>query len=215
MIANKLIQISKKHNNNCLKSKNITLIMHDFGTIYGYMAYNLLKDNSIDIIQNLVFIDVGDGLDSSTSTLQSVLFLLYHWYLLFAFFLPNVIGKWLIFILCYFPGAPLCKKWKLNEISNYMNYSYFHLWRRRLNIGGSDVNCDDLSIYEMPSDVNIFFGFGEKFSIKFHTTRWREYLLENKGCFYKGYDAGHWVMVDQCDEFNRDLNEWLSQNSEM
>eukprot|EP01083_Nonionella_stella_P145732 457237_1 len=161
------------------------------------MAHQLLVNNNIEIIKNLVFIDIGDGLDSATSALQTILFVLYHWYLLIVFCLPNFIGKWCIFILCYYFGSPLCTQWKIREISNYMNYSYFHLWRRRLHIGGRDVNCDELTIWNIPNDVNIFFGFGQHFPIKFHTQRWKHYLQTNENCFYKGYDAGHWVMVDQ------------------
>ena len=209
LIANKLIKISKENNNN----NNITLIMHDFGTIYGYMAYKILLNNNIDIIKNMVFIDVGDGLDSNTNTFQLCLFLMYHWYLLFTFFLPNFIGKWFIFFLCYIPGSPLCRNWQINQITNYMNYSYFHLWRRRLNIGGYDINCDDLTIWNMPNNVDIFFGFGKRFSIKFHTQRWKQYLKSNKTCFYKGYDAGHWLMIDQSHQFNHDLYKWLNHKT--
>ena len=212
LIANKLIEISKE-NNNKLNTRNITLIMHDFGTIYGYMAYEILLNNNIDIISNLVFIDVGDGLDSETNQYQLILFLFYHLYLLIIFFLPNFIGKWFIFMLCYIPGSPLCRNWKLNQITNYMNYSYFHLWRRRLNIGGDDINCDDLTMWNIPNNVDIFFGFGRRFSIKFHTNKWKQYLQENKRCFYKGYNAGHWVMCDQPDEFNNDLKMWLNTKS--
>eukprot|EP00483_Globobulimina_turgida_P013606 UN13632 len=65
----------------------------------------------------------------------------------------------------------------------------------------------------MPKNENIFFGFGENFSIKFHTKRWRDYLKRNNNCFYKGYNAGHWVMLDQYQEFNIDLKNWLKQVS--
>ena len=185
--------------------------MHNFGTIYGYMAYKVLLNNNINIISNLIFMDVGDGLNSQTSPCQLLLFLFYNLYSLLIFFLPNFIGKLCIFLLYYIAGAPLCRNCKFSEIKNYMNYSYFHLWRRKLHIAGNDINCDDLTMWNIPDNVNIFFGFGKLFPIKFHTQRWKKYLTENKRCFYKGYNAGHWIMWDQPDHFNHDLDTWLSK----
>ncbi len=41
IIANKLIEISKENNDNILKPKSITLIMHDFGTMINKILINL------------------------------------------------------------------------------------------------------------------------------------------------------------------------------
>ena len=107
------------------------------------------------------------------------------------------------------------------EMTSSMIYPYWQLFFKHL-FNSSETYFGDLKKGKAPfhkvdgDKCPVFFAYGALKPIYFHSEKWLQNIKDNseKGCIAKGYDAGHWVMHEKADEFNKDLLQWLKDTGE-
>lgn len=69
-------------------------------------------------------------------------------------------------------------------------------------------------LYKIDGDkCPVFFAHGQNKGAMIHSNEWLKNIYENekKGSLEVSFDAGHWLMVEKADEFNKKLLDWLHQ----
>jgi pimeloyl-ACP methyl ester carboxylesterase len=56
----------------------------------------------------------------------------------------------------------------------------------------------------------LLFVYGRRKPFMFHSPGWVEEVAARPGSQVVAFDTGHWVMVEQPEEFNRTVMQWLS-----
>lgn len=156
-------------------------MIHDFGTVYGTMLYQKRPD----LIERIATCDIG----MSPKSLQFRLFSnIYQKFFIILWFMGEPIGG--MFLRCMFSQVPILSK-KLKTISTQQNYSYYYLYYGSQEIKWQDWNFD-------PNNCPIWFGYGAKKPINFHSDDFVDALMKNqdKGCHVQAFDTEHWVMEE-------------------
>ncbi len=173
----------------------VTLLLHDWGAVYGYQFAALHPDR----VARVIGVDIGDT--GSRAFLKSLSFkatfmvVAYQVWLAMAWMIRGPIGDRMTRAMA---RALRCKSdpalmgWK-------MNYPYYDTWTGRFNKAPQfKPHCPVLYLY------------GERKPLQFHSPRWLETLRATPGSVVQGFATGHWVMVQQPEAFNRAVGEWLS-----
>jgi pimeloyl-ACP methyl ester carboxylesterase len=177
--------------------KKVTLVLHDWGCVFGYQYYMRNKDR----VSRIVGLDVGDY-DSKNMKLPAGMILFAAAYQLF------LASAWLI-------GGKtgdaatrwLAKKFHVRgdsrQIWSGMNYPYFHFWRNTI------LRRPQGTIPFTP-DCPMLFLFGKNKPTMFHSDVFSGKLNATKGSRSLGFDAGHWLMSDRPEETAEEIKAWFS-----
>ena len=86
-----------------------------------------------------------------------------------------------------------------------MNYPYAMQWLGSFGGLRGVARVDKVFGPRLPT----LFLFGKHKPFMFHSSRWLAELATSPGCAVRGLDAGHWLMCQQPEAFNRAVREWL------
>jgi len=207
-----LVEVAKSINA-CIKTRiqeneneKVTLLIHDWGSFVGYLAYK----NDSNLYERIVSVDVGDSLGiHGVSSFFGVLG--YQWYNVFCFLLPGFIGNIFNQLVPRIVSAPLIREKKAYEIHSGMNYLYFYIWWRILTGQVKDLNLKKGHIFKVP----FLFIYGENSPFRFHSNTFAQKMKQKPNGYVMLKGHGHWAMYDgQGKEFNRVMLEWLQRTDE-
>lgn len=176
--------------------KPVTLLLHDWGCVYGYQYYmrNQAK------VKRIIGVDVGDAgsPDMTLSTKAKLVLVSYQLWLMAAWNIGGRIGDWMTRKVATLFNAPAPSE----RVHSGMTYSYHWRWsstfmRRPLGTKPLDIQVPFLFIYG-----------GNKVG-NFHSKPWQTKMAEIEGNQVIELPTHHWVMVEQPDAFNEAVMDWL------
>jgi len=174
----------------------VTLVLHDWGCFYGYQYY--MKNPRR--VSRIVGFDVGD-VDSKEMKLplSMILFTLsYQLWLAGAWVIGGRTGDAMTRLFARAIGvrADLCL------VHSGMNYGYYLKYRCAL-FGKSqgDVPFD-------PACPMLFL-YGHRKPTMFHSNAFVERLNRAPSSKAVGFDAGHWLMLEQPTEVAGEIRDWM------
>lgn len=175
----------------------VTLMLHDWGCIFGYEFAMRQPDR----VARLVAVDVGDhnssallgewGLKEKLSVMGYQIWLALAWQIggSLGTRMTRAMARWL---RC--PTEP-------ERITHKMNYPYAMQWFGR---AGGFKGAAQIKL-PMP----LLFVYGERKPFMFHSSKWLEKVAATPGCAVQGLPCGHWVMVSRPEAFHARVREWL------
>lgn len=174
----------------------VTLVLHDWGCIFGYQFAMRHPDR----VARIVGVDIGDtrGLARTLSASQKMGVLGYQLALALAWKIGGRAGDAITRRVARWaraPADPATLGWQ-------MNWPYALAW-----LGGKDA----LPRHALPFDPHcpMLFVYGTRKPFPFHTEAWAQAIARQPGSRVEAFDTGHWVMVRGRERFNQVLRQWL------
>lgn len=173
----------------------VTLLLHDWGCVFGYR----LAKTYPECVDAIIGVDVGDaGSREHLSTLgwRAKLFIaIYQLTLLLAWHLPVAWGDVITRKLAAAfraPGLPA-------SIGSHMNYPYHQQWTGRLRRTAFTPSCPMLFFY------------GSRKPFMFHSSDWLRAVEKTPYGRVVALPAGHWVFCGKtATEFGQTVLQWLN-----
>ena len=173
----------------------VTLVLHDWGAFYGYQYAMRHPDR----VARIVGVDIGDTTSGewlrSLSVRSKAAIAAYQLTLAAAWRMPAALGDRVTRRMARLLRAP----GPIGSIGARMNHPYVAQWtggfRRAVRV---EPNCPMLYVY------------GTRKPFLFHSPGWAERLAARPGSAVHGLRAGHWVMRDRAEEFERLVGDWLA-----
>lgn len=178
----------------------VTLVLHDWGCYYGYQYY--MKNPGR--VSRIVGIDIGD-VDSKQMTLpfsMALFMVCYQLWLAMAWVIGGRIGDAMTRLMARVAEA----RSEPGLVHSGMNYGYYLKYKSAL-LGRSqgevlfDPACPMLFLY------------GRKKPTMFHSDAFVEKLNRTPGSKAIGFDAGHWLMLEQPTEVASEIRAWTRVSS--
>ncbi len=178
--------------------ERITLLMHDWGCLYGYQ----FALRHPDLVARVIGVDIGDAGSrahlAGLSAKAKALMLAYQLWLALAWRFGGGLGdrmaRWMAAQLrCPAPSE---------GIGAQMGYPYAVRWF------GVKGGFGKLPVFEPP--VPMLYIYGQRKPFMFHSQDWLDRLAARPGSRVLGLPTGHWVMLQRPREFNTALLDWLA-----
>lgn len=179
----------------------VTLVLHDWGCVFGFE----FAARHPQRVAGIVAVDVGDHNSPEfarhTTALAKLQIFAYQFWLALAWqlgrrgapALANRMTRAMARALrCPTPSAQI--RWT-------MNYPYAMQW---LGAAGGLRGAAPVR-----PDCPLLYLYGRRKPFMFHSPAWLAWLAQRPGSAAKALASGHWVMVEQTDEFNASLRQWL------
>jgi pimeloyl-ACP methyl ester carboxylesterase len=182
--------------------KPVTLMLHDWGCVFGYE----FAIRHPERVSRVVAVDVGDHnsprLQRSWGAREKVSVFAYQYWLAMAWkigrsFSPSLgnrmtraMARWL---RC--PTDPA-------SITYRMNYPYAMQWL------GTAGGLRPAAPVQLP--MPMLYVYGARKPFMFHSPEWLEKLAAREGCAVEGLPCGHWVMVSEPEAFQARVRAWLA-----
>lgn len=176
----------------------VILLVHDWGAVFGY---RFLRHHP-QLVSRVIGVDIGDA--GSKDHLKSLsaggkLFLVsYQWWLALAWRLGPGLGDRMSRAFVRRIDGPT----RPEAVLSKMNYPYWIQWTGAAGGYRGAVSPD-------PACPMLFI-YGEKKPAMFHSQAWADGLAARQGSEVTALPAGHWVMTDAPEAFNRTVLAWLS-----
>jgi pimeloyl-ACP methyl ester carboxylesterase len=174
----------------------VTLVLHDWGCFYGYQYYMKNPER----VSRIVGLDVGDvGSKEMKLPLSMVLFTLgYQLWLVGAWVIGGRTGDVMTRLMAHALGV----RADPSLIHSGMNYAYYLMYRSALlRRSQGDVPFE-------PACPMLFL-YGRKKRTMFHSDAFVERLNRTPMSRAVGFDASHWLMLEQPDEVASEIREWM------
>jgi pimeloyl-ACP methyl ester carboxylesterase len=180
----------------------VTLLQHDWGCVFGY-EYAMRHPGRV---ARIVAVDIGDhnsgALARALPVKAKLMVLAYQVWLALAWQigrlsagLGNRMTRWMARAMrC--PAPP-------QQVSWMMNYPYAMAWF------GLKGGLRGLAPVRPACPVLYFYGKRKPF--QFQSPAWLERLAARAGSAVVPMRTGHWVMLDQPDDFHHRVGAWLDQ----
>jgi pimeloyl-ACP methyl ester carboxylesterase len=177
--------------------QKVTLMMHDWGCVFGYEFYM----RNPQMVSRVIGVDIGDkkSLDQSRTPRESLMVFSYQGWLALAWVLGSRFGDWMARTMARWLGCPSPQ----GLVHSQMGYPYFMAW-----FGGRQSYRRHSQRFS-PSCPMLFI-YGTRKPLMFHTKAWADDLLKTQGNEVVAFDTGHWVMLEQPERFNEVVSRWLS-----
>jgi len=177
--------------------KKVTLMLHDWGCIYGYEFYM----RNPDLVARIVGVDIGEAraMQRELTARAKFYILAYQVWLAIAWKIGGRLGDWMTRRMARWVRARSDPRF----IASRMNYPYYVAW-----FGGEQSFRRQVRRFEPACPM--LFVYGERKPFMFHARGWAEALARRPGCQVVGFDTGHWVMLQQPERFNQVAGEWLA-----
>lgn len=177
--------------------KPVTLLLHDWGCVFGYQYYM----NHQEKVKRIIGVDVGDAgsPDMKLSTKAKMVLISYQLWLMAAWNIGGKVGDWMTRKVASLFNAPASPE----LIHSGMTYSYHWRWssvfmRRPLGTVPIDIQ------------VPLLFIFGGNKVGNFHSQRWQDEMDAIEGNKVVELPTHHWVMIEQPESFNQIVFNWLN-----
>jgi pimeloyl-ACP methyl ester carboxylesterase len=173
----------------------VTLVLHDWGCFYGYQYY--MRNPSR--VSHIVGIDIGDvGSKEMKLPLSMVLFTLgYQLWLAGAWVIGGRTGDAMTRLLARAVGA----RADPSLVHSGMNYAYYLKYKSAL-LGRSQGDVP------FEPACPMLFLYGRKKPTMFHSDAFVERLNRTPNSKAAGFDAGHWLMLEQPTEVASEIRGW-------
>ncbi|GAA4889669.1 alpha/beta hydrolase [Ferrimonas pelagia] len=177
--------------------KPVILMLHDWGSFYGYQYYMRHKAS----VSRIVSVDIGctDPRHYTLSAKAMAFGWFYQNWLMWAWMIGGSVGDRMTRFMARRVHAPAATE----TIHAGMNYPYHWLWshryrRRSTGMKRLDITCPLLFIY------------GSDKPFLFHSQVWAQQMASKDGNQVVALPTGHWVMLEQPDAFNQTVKTWLA-----
>jgi len=175
----------------------VTLMLHDWGCIFGYE----LAIRHPDRVARVVAVDVGDhnsqALQRSWSLREGLSVFAYQFWLAVAWQLGASIGTRMTRAMARWLRCPT----QSESITHKMNYPYAMQW---FGTAGGFQSAAQIRL-PMP----LLFVYGERKPFMFHSKAWLEKVAAAPGSAVQGLPCGHWVMISRPEAFHARVRDWL------
>jgi pimeloyl-ACP methyl ester carboxylesterase len=175
----------------------VVLLLHDWGCFFGYQFAMRYAPR----VAGVIGVDIGDSLSSdyprSLTLKAKASILAYQTWLAAAWRLGGAMGDAMTRWTARLARAGATP----SRIHAGMNDPYDILWT------GSHGSYRSAVRFDPPCPMLFIYGTRKPFL--FHTPRWATALAAREGCQVRAFDTGHWVMVQQPQQFNQAVREWL------
>jgi pimeloyl-ACP methyl ester carboxylesterase len=177
--------------------KKVTLMLHDWGCIYGYEFY--MRNPAL--VARIIGVDIGDprGLRHELTARAKFYILAYQVWLALAWKIGGGLGDWMTRKMARWVRARSDPRF----IGSRMNYPYYLAW-----FGGEQSFARQVQRFKPACPM--LFVYGERKLFMFHARAWSEALARQPGNQAVGFDTGHWVMLEQPERFNQVLGTFLA-----
>jgi pimeloyl-ACP methyl ester carboxylesterase len=182
----------------------VTLLLHDWGCFFGYEYAARHPDR----VQRVVAVDIGDT--NSGAYLKSLKprekrqIAFYQIWLALAWKLGRLWPALADRMTRYMARRMGCQT-PASDIGWQMNYPYAMQWLGSFGGLRGVARVDKVFGPRIPT----LFVFGKRKPFMFHSSRWLAQLGISAGSAVHGFDAGHWLMKQKPEEFNRVVGDWL------
>ena len=177
--------------------RKVTLMVHDWGCVYGYEFYM----RNPGLVSRIIGVDIGEPREMRRElTARSKFYILgYQVWLALAWKIGGSLGDWM---------TRKMAKWVRSRsdarfIASRMNYPYFTAW-----FGGEESFARQTQRFKPACPM--LFVYGKRKLFMFHSKGWAEKLAQQPGSRVEGFDTGHWVMLQRPERFNQVALEWLA-----
>jgi len=177
--------------------KKVTLLLHDWGCVFGYQYYMRHQDR----VSRIIGIDVGDaGSKHLKLPFKMVAFAAgYQLFLALAWLIGGKAGdgmtRWM--------AGKLNKRADQSLIHSGMNYPYHLRWKHI-------ILHKSQGMVDVEPACPMLFVYGKNKPTMFHSQEFVDGLNAKTGSRAIGFDAGHWIMLDKPAELSALMLEWLS-----
>lgn len=182
-------------------NQKVTLMLHDWGCVFGYQFAMLHPER----VARIVAIDVGDAnspaFEQTLSLVAKCMVFTYQITLALAWYIGGRIGSGITRGM----ARALQAKADPHLVHAGMNYPYAMRWMKAF--GGLEA------MRQIEPACPFFYAYGRKKPFMFHSRSWLTWLSSRPGNEVRAFNSGHWVMVDCADEFNASVADWLSASS--
>ena len=177
--------------------RQVTLMLHDWGCIYGYEFYM----RNPGLVERIVGVDIGEARAMRRElTARARLYILaYQVWLALAWKIGGPLGDWMTRRMARWVRARSDARF----VASRMNYPYYVAW-----FGGAQSFRRQVRRFEPACPM--LFVYGARKPFLFHARAWAEALAQRPGCKVVAFDTGHWVMLQQPERFNQVVGDWLS-----
>jgi pimeloyl-ACP methyl ester carboxylesterase len=193
-----LVGFFKKVVETVCPEQKVTLMLHDWGCVFGYQ----FAMRHPDMVSRIVGVDIGDSNSKqylkSLSVASKLAIFIYQSWLAIAWRIGGGLGDRMTKSMA---RALKCTS-DPSLISCGMNYPYYIQWTRT---HGSYRNTLDIA----PTCPMLFI-YAERKPFLFHSPAWAQALASRPGNRVVAMDARHWVMRDQPLAFNAAVMDWLA-----
>jgi pimeloyl-ACP methyl ester carboxylesterase len=179
--------------------RQVILLLHDWGCVFGYQYY--LRNRGK--VAKIIGVDVGDpssALRVLTGREKLIAFAYQTWNAL-AWKIGGATGDSMMRAMARWGHAPSDPA----HITSRMGYPYWMLW-----FGGADSYRRHGRRFE--PECPMLFIYGRRKPLRFHSSAWAEKLAAQPGNQVAEFDTGHWVMSQQPERFNELVRRWLIGN---
>jgi len=180
----------------------VTLLLHDWGCIFGYE----FAARHPERVRRIAAVDIGDYNSDACSRSLSITAKLqifgYQFWLAISWILGisglEMLGNWMVRTMA---RAMRCRtdpagiRWQ-------MNFPYAMRW---FGLRGGLKHAVQVA-FACP----LLYIYGERKPFMFHSPEWLARISALPGCEVQGFATGHWVMIEQADQFNTRLSTWLN-----
>jgi cis-3-alkyl-4-acyloxetan-2-one decarboxylase len=186
----------------------VTLLLHDWGCFFGY-EYAARHPQRV---ARVVGTDIGDTNSGaylkSLTVKEKLMIATYQLWLAVAWKL----GGWLPGLadrMTRFMARNIGCRTPPERMGWQMNYPYAMQWFGSFGGLRGVARVDKVFGPKMPT----LFLFGKRKPFMFHSARWLAALGTTPGCRVRGFDAGHWLMLQQPAQFTAAVREWLDETT--
>jgi pimeloyl-ACP methyl ester carboxylesterase len=181
--------------------EKLTLLLHDWGCVYGYE----FAARHPQLVARVIGVDIGDhnsgALRKSLPARAKWAIFSYQIWLALAWMIGGAIGTWMT---RYMARAMRCRS-DPAFIGAQMNYPYHVAWFRSHGSFRGAVRVEPFS--------PMLYIYGQRKPFMFHSRRWLDKIAAMPGCAAHGLDTGHWVMSQKPAEFNQLVSDWLAHTA--
>ena len=177
--------------------RKVTLMLHDWGCMFGYE----FATRHPELVARIIGVDVGDAGSRAQvralGTLWKAVVVFYQSWLAIAWRIGGRIGDSMTRAMARALRCP----GDMRLISSGMNYPY--------HIQFSGEHGSYRSLRSVAPACPMLFIYGTKKSFLFHSAGWADALAARAGCRVVALPTAHWVMREQPRQFNDAVLAWL------
>jgi len=187
----------------------ITLVLHDWGCVFGY-EYAAQHPHRV---KRIVAVDVGDhnseALTKSWGLKAKWAVFSYQVWLAMAWQIAKYggrLGRPLANGMTRYMAKALRCPSDMAHMHSGMNVPYAMKWMNAL--GGLNQAANVLKV--LPSTLPMLYIYGKRKPFMFHSVAWLDKIQNSPGSRAVGFDTGHWVMSAKPHLFTTLLKDWLT-----
>ncbi len=181
----------------------VTLLLHDWGCIYGYE----FAARHTAQVARIIAVDIGDhnapAYRRSLTVKAKLQILLYQLYLAVAWLIggKNPIRNAAGNRLTQWMASNMRCRTEPTKMGWQMNYPYAAQWFQMFGGFGNAVLVDP--------KCPVLYIYGERKPFMFHSPTWLADMATRPGSTVRAFPTGHWVMVQKPAEFLSCIRQWL------